>query len=133
MSKRFAMYCCENSAAMAVESVEDSGLLGQYDVISLPCSGRIESTLVLKTLERGYAGVVILGCPEDNCKFITGNKRAASRVKQVQDILSDAGLNGESVLMDYVSSVDAHKVKDVMRTMVDRFTPAEQTESAIPQ
>ena len=118
---------------MAVESVEDSDLLNQYDIISLPCSGRIESTLILKTLERGYAGVVILGCPVENCKFITGNNRAASRVEQVQEILASAGLKPESVLMDYVSSVDAHKVEDVMRTMVDLSQAIVQTESAIPQ
>ena len=93
MSKRFAMYCCENSAALAVESVNDAELLSEYDIVSLPCSGRIESALVLKTLERGYEGVVVFGCPEDNCKYVTGNKRAANRIAEVKTILSSAGLN----------------------------------------
>jgi coenzyme F420-reducing hydrogenase delta subunit len=122
------MYCCENSAALAAESVKDSELMSEYDIVSLPCSGRIESTLILKTLERGYAGVVVLGCPEDNCKYVTGNKRASNRVEQVRSILANAGLDGESVMMDYVSSVDAHKVEDVMRRMADRLQPAAQSE-----
>jgi len=128
VSKRFVMYCCENSAALAVESVKDSELMSDYDIVSLPCSGRIESALILKTLERGYAGVIILGCPEDNCKFVTGNKRAMNRVEQVRTILTNAGLDGESVIMDYVSSVDAHKVESIMRRAVDRLQPAAQTE-----
>lgn len=128
MSKRFVMYCCENSAALAVESVTDSELMSDYDIVSLPCSGRIESALILKTLERGYSGVIILGCPEDNCKFVTGNKRAMNRVEQVRTILANAGLDGESVIMDYVSSVDAHKVESIMRRAVDRLQPAAQTE-----
>lgn len=128
MSKRFVMYCCENSAALAVESVTDSELMGDYDIVSLPCSGRIESALILKTLERGYAGVIVLGCPEDNCKYVTGNKRAMNRVQEVRTILNAAGLDGESVIMDYVSSVDAHKVESVMRRVADRLMPAAQTE-----
>ena len=102
--------------------------MNEYDIVSLPCSGRIESTLILKTLERGYAGVIVLGCPEDNCKYVTGNKRAANRVEQVRSILASAGLDGESVMMDYVSSVDAHKVEGVMRLMANRLQPAAQTE-----
>ncbi len=128
MSKRFVMYCCENSAALAVESVTDVELMSDYDIVSLPCSGRIESALILKTLEREYVGVIVLGCPEDNCKFVTGNKRAANRVEQVRTILTNAGLDGESVIMDYVSSVDAHKVESVMRRATDRLQPAVQTE-----
>ena len=128
MSKRFVMYCCENSAALAVESVKDPELMSDYDIVSLPCSGRIESALILKTLERGYAGVIVLGCPEDNCKFVTGNKRAMNRVEQVRTILTNAGLDGESVIMDYVSSVDAHKVESIMRRAVERLQPAAQTE-----
>ena len=128
MSMRFVMYCCENSAALAVESVKDPELMSDYDIVSLPCSGRIESALILKTLERGYAGVIVLGCPEDNCKFVTGNKRAMNRVEQVRTILKSAGLDGESVIMDYVSSVDAHKVESIMRRAVDRLQPAAQTE-----
>ena len=128
MSKRFVMYCCENSAALAVESVNDPALLRECEIVCLPCSGRIESTLILKTLERGYAGVVVLGCPEDNCKYVTGNKRAMSRVEEVRTILSGAGLDGEAVQMDYVSSVDAHKVEEVMRSMVERLQPTAQAE-----
>ena len=121
------MYCCENSAALAAESLTDFELMSEYDIVSLPCSGRIESALILKTLERGYAGVIVLGCPEDNCKYVTGNKRAANRVEQVRSILANAGLDGESVMMDYVSSVDTHKVEGVMRLMADRLQPASQT------
>lgn len=119
MSNRFAMYCCENSAALAAESVNDAKLLSEYDIVPLPCSGRVESALVLKTLERGYTGVLVLGCPEDNCKYVTGNKRAANRVAEVRSILSSAGLNEDSVMMEYVSSVDGHKVETVMRAMAE--------------
>ena len=128
MSNKCAMFCCENSAALAVESVNDPEILSEFDIVTLPCSGRIESALVLKTLERGYSGIVVLGCPEDNCKYVTGNKRAANRVAEVRSILTSAGLNGNAVTMDYVSSVDGHKVDRVMRTMIEQLQPAPQAE-----
>lgn len=130
MSAKSVMYCCENSAALAVELVRDGELLDQFEVIPLPCSGRIESALLLKTLERGYRGVLLLGCPEENCKYVTGNKHAAGRVAEVRSILDGAGLRGERVMMDYVSSVDFHKVEGAMRAMISRIQPTNVPEGA---
>jgi coenzyme F420-reducing hydrogenase delta subunit len=45
-------------------------------------------------------------------------------VEQVCDILTSAGMDGETVRMDYVSSVDAHKVEDAMRALVNHLEPA---------
>ena len=120
MPKKYVMYCCENSAALAADNISDPELASAFDIVRLPCSGRIESTLILKTLERSYDGVIVLGCPEDNCKFVIGNKLAANRVRFVRDILTGASLDGSLVDMDYVSSVDTHKVVRIMRRMIER-------------
>ena len=128
VTKRYAMFCCENSAAMALESVEDTDLLSKFDFVTLPCSGRIESTLLLRTLERGYAGVAVIGCPEDNCKYVSGNKHAKNRVDEVNAILAGAGLEADCVLMDYMSSVDTHKIEKLMRDIVEPRKAEVETE-----
>lgn len=130
MTEKMVMYCCKNSAAMALELVSDTELLECFEVVTLPCSGRIESALILKSLEKGYRGVLVLGCPEENCKYVTGNRRAASRVDEVQTILNNAGLGGDRVQMDYVSSVDSHKVEDSMRALISHVQPAKELEGA---
>jgi coenzyme F420-reducing hydrogenase delta subunit len=113
---------------MALESVEDADLLANFDFVTLPCSGRIESALILRTLERGYAGVAVIGCPEENCKYVSGNKHAKNRVDEVKAILAAAGLEDESVLMEYISSVDAHKIEKLMRDIVEPQKAEVETE-----
>ena len=45
-------------------------------VVKLPCTGRIEESLLLKAFENGADGVMIMGCLEGNCHFVNGNFRA---------------------------------------------------------
>ncbi len=118
--KRIAVYCCENSAYKAAETITEPDILEAVDFVPLPCSGKIDAGLVLKTLERGYGGVVVLGCPEENCTFMTGNKRARKRIDSVRAILREAGLDADAVHIDFVSSIDTHKAVTIIREMSDR-------------
>ena len=118
--QRIAVFCCENSAYKAVETVTDPDILASIDVVRLPCSGKIEAGLVLKTLERSFGGVIVLGCPEENCKYISGNKRAGRRIASVKSLLTGAGLDPHHVRIDYVSSVDTHKVVMIIKEMQER-------------
>ncbi len=127
MKNRLVIYCCENSAMKAVSA---AGALDSVDIIKLPCSGRVEAGLILKSFEKGYGGVVVLGCPLDNCTFIRGNYRARKRVSVVKKSLREAGINENRVKIDFVSSVDTHKViaiveemKAFILTRQSRFSP----------
>ncbi len=129
---KIALYGCENSCALAAQAITDSDFWSTVDLISVSCSGRVESTVMLKTLERGYAGIIVIGCPEDNCKYVSGNKRAAKRVSRVRSMLADAGLDAGIVVMGYVSSVDPHKVMNIVGEMRQRIagTPARSGQGA---
>lgn len=117
---KIVLYCCENSSYKAFQSIEDGTILEHVESVPLPCSGKVEMGLVLKALEVGYAGVLILGCPKDNCKFIRGNYRAEKRTEMVKSSLERAGLAPEKVRLDFISSIDAHKCKRIIGEMVDQ-------------
>lgn len=114
-----ALYCCENSSYKAFQAMKDTRGLEKVEVIPLPCSGKIEMGIILKTLEVGYAGVLILGCPKDNCKFIRGNYRAEKRIEMVRSSLERAGINGDRVRIDFISSLDQHKCRVIIDEMLD--------------
>ena len=98
-TEKIAVYCCENSGILAAGSVSDHTVMNSVEIIKIPCSGKSEVGLILKTLEKGYAGVLIIGCPKDNCKFIRGSHRASMRVESAKEMLTKIGLNPESVRM----------------------------------
>jgi len=116
---RITALLCENSAwkayvDAAAKGAEASRLLKDLDAVKLPCSGKIEVGLILKLLENGSAGVLVLGCPKDNCTFIRGNYRAEKRVGAAKAALREAGLDEGLVRLDFLSSLDSRKLIDAV-------------------
>jgi len=64
-------------------------------VQTVPCTGRIDVLHLLKALEEGADGVLVVACPEGNCHHLTGNERAAKRLAYAQDLLREAGMEAE--------------------------------------
>ena len=123
MGNKIIAFCCENSSVMAVENIEDNNsIIDAVEIVRLPCSGKIEIGLVLKCLENGSPGVLVLACPKDNCKYISGNRRAEKRIDIIKKSLSNAGINKERVHIDFLSSVDSHKFIDTVKEMTERLT-----------
>ncbi len=128
VEKKIVAFCCENSALKAAEALSDPEAreaLAAVELVRLPCTGKAETGLLLACLERGHPGVLVLGCPADNCKFLIGSTRAGRRVQTTRRILKEAGLSEERVRMDFVSSVDAHRLARIVREMRERLNAIE--------
>ena len=119
---KIVVFCCENTALKAVDSMGKVEIMNSVEIIKLPCSGKIEIGLILKCFENGSAGVLVLGCPLDNCKFIKGNYRALKRIDMVKKALREAGISEDRVKIDFISSVDSHKVTDIIEEMKASIT-----------
>jgi F420-non-reducing hydrogenase iron-sulfur subunit len=117
-SRKIAAFCCENSALQASEAAKD-GLEDLVEIVPLPCSGKAEIGLVLRLLERWHPGVLILGCPRESCKFLSGNLRAEKRVLRTRAILREIGYGEQRVRMDFLSSLDSHRFGEIVRRMAD--------------
>jgi F420-non-reducing hydrogenase iron-sulfur subunit len=117
--RRIALFCCESSGYPAFEAMTEPELKDAVELVRLPCSGKVEVGHMLEALERGYAGVLVLGCPLDNCTHLRGSHRAAKRVEAAARILSAVGMRPELVRIDFVSSVDGYKAAQAIRRMLD--------------
>ena len=63
----------------------------------IPCSGRLEPIHLLKALE-GFADMAyVITCPEGECRYFEGNRRAKKRVERTRSIITDIGLEPERV------------------------------------
>jgi coenzyme F420-reducing hydrogenase delta subunit len=74
--------------------------LGQRDdltVEAVPCTGKIDARYLLRAFEGGASAVCILACPSGDCKLMEGNLRAGRRVHAVRDLLTEAGLDPDSL------------------------------------
>lgn len=73
-----------NYCATKIENIK-------LNAVSLPCSGRVNLLYLLKAIETGSDGVILLTCKIGECKFLQGNLRAQKRIEAIDDLLDEAG------------------------------------------
>lgn len=118
ISPRVVAFMCRNSAWEAYENavkLHDAALPSGFTPIKVPCAGKVDPNYLLQAFNAGAAGVMVMGCPHDNCKSQHGNLCAEAAVEQVQDMLTEAGIEPERLLYqslaanapgDFVAAVD---------------------------
>jgi coenzyme F420-reducing hydrogenase delta subunit len=84
-------------------------------IVKVPCSGRVAIAHIMRALEMGADGAMVVGCLEGDCHFQTGNLRARRRVEFVQKILESIGMNPERVAMYNLSAGDGPRFADISR------------------
>jgi len=85
-------YCSNSLSPEDVHSCASKVEEVQINAISLPCSGRVNLLYLLKAIETGADGVLLLTCPIGECTYIQGNLRAQKRIEAVDDLLVESGL-----------------------------------------
>ncbi|HHV61579.1 MAG TPA: hydrogenase iron-sulfur subunit [Firmicutes bacterium] len=106
---KIVAFACEHSAyeaaTAALERKTGTAVSGEnprfpiveVEILKVPCTGRVEVIDILKALEGGAGIVVLLGCFEEACHYLTGNVRAKKRVGYVRRIIQDIGLEENRV------------------------------------
>ena len=86
----------------------------------LPCTGRIDESLLLKAFENGADGVMVVGCLEGDCHYVSGNIRARARVKRVYGILDTIKIGPDRVRMFNLSAGEGSKFAAYANEFVER-------------
>ena len=64
-------------------------------VREVPCSGKIDGQYLLHTIEGVTHGLCVMACPSGRCRLGQGNYRAGIRVRTIQRLLEEIGLEPE--------------------------------------
>ncbi len=101
------MQCCYAAADLA------GTMKLQYDVsariIRMPCTARLDLNFILKALQEGADGVLIVGCHPGDCAYKTGNLGAERRVRFARKLVGQLGMNEERVKMVFVSAAEGEQ------------------------
>ncbi len=99
-------FCCMHCAYAAADLAGGSrcGYPPSVKIVAVPCTGRVDSLHLLKSLEDGADGVMVAGCLSGRCHFQTGNLYAKQRVEHVRGLLKEIGLEPERLRMINVSA-----------------------------
>ena len=89
--KTCVFYCSNNlDAGRAAGSWGDLGG-DTVRTIGLPCSGKVDVPYLIKALETGMDGVVIVACKTKECRHFEGSLRAHKRAHAVESLLEEIG------------------------------------------
>jgi coenzyme F420-reducing hydrogenase delta subunit len=90
-------------------------------VVRVPCSSRVNPYYIIKSLQRGWDGVLISGCHPGDCHYISGNLVARRRFAVLKDLLEYIGLESERVSFSWVSASEGEKFSKVVTDMVEKI------------
>ncbi|MFX1239302.1 MAG: FAD-dependent oxidoreductase, partial [Promethearchaeota archaeon] len=81
-------FCCRSCGYAAAD---DAGLKKLFYnpnifIIQVPCTGRIDTNFILKSLEYGFDGVLIVGCRKDACRYIDGTQKIQKKIAILRKI-----------------------------------------------
>ena len=121
-------FACEGAAGYAAEIAGQLGMKMPENirVLKVPCSGRLDALHLMKAFNQGADGVVIFACPEDQCHYIDGSKKAEERVAYLKKSLDVLGIGGERLDIYNVNSCEP----DLFVALATSFAEKINTRSA---
>lgn len=116
-------FLCRNDAYRAADEAATKGLNLPPNFIGLmvPCAGAVNGGLVAKAISRGVDGILIAGCPEDQCHFIQGSALAKVRLADISGKLSDMYLEPERVQFVGIGRDEPEKLARTLACFVSRL------------
>jgi F420-non-reducing hydrogenase iron-sulfur subunit len=86
--------------------------------IRVMCSGRVDPAFVLEALRKGVDGVLIAGCHPGDCHYQSGNYKTNRRIKLLQKLLEELGIDPRRVRFEYVSASEGQKFAMIVTEFV---------------
>jgi coenzyme F420-reducing hydrogenase delta subunit len=94
----------------------------EIKIVRLPCSSMVKDVFLLRSFESGSDGVLVLVCPEDQCRYVEGSIRARKRVEWVQNMLDEIGLDGRRLSIKNISSGNEAAIDEIIQETVAVLT-----------
>ena len=89
--------------------------------IKLPCSSMVKGVYLLRAFEAGADAVIVLTCPEGECKYVDGSIRAGKRVKRLQALLDEIGLGAQRLSLFSIAPNDREAVAEAIQETVSQL------------
>jgi len=115
-------FCCEHCGYAAAD---EAGLRKiQYHpnifVEMVPCTGRVDTEFILKALEKGFDGVLVVGCKYGSCRYIDGINKLEKKIK----ILKDVGIPQieDRLVLSSLNAVEGYRFAEIVNLMQNKLS-----------
>ena len=116
--KKLIVFCCNWSVFPGLQNSESTTLINtSYGVIVTMCSGRVNPELVLHAYKEGAWGVMVCGCPPEECEH-DANYKARRRLLLLKNILKQINIEPKRLRLVWFSKSQSMKLKKAIDVFV---------------
>jgi coenzyme F420-reducing hydrogenase delta subunit len=116
-------FCCHYCAFTAADLA--GTMRQQYPpnvkIERIPCTGKVDTNLLLKAFVDGADGVIVAGCEIGSCHFIQGNVRAVKRVKFAKKLVEETGVNPDRLEMFHIAASQGPLFAETSRNFTEKI------------
>lgn len=121
---RILVLACENDAypALDMAGINREPVTPFVRTIPVRCLGSVTLQWVSTALQKGYDGIMLMGCKSGDdyqCHFVKGSAIAKERMSKVGETLKSLALEQERVTMAEVSIADSHNAPKVLNDFAE--------------
>ncbi len=90
-------------------------------LVRVMCTGMVDPKYVVKSLLSGADGVLVSGCHPGDCHYINGNYKARRRVKLLNEILPQFGIERERVKLTWVGASEGNEFAATVNSFINEI------------
>ena len=90
-------------------------------IVKLPCSSMVKDVYLLRAFEAGADAVVVLVCPERQCRHLEGNIRAKKRVERLKNLLDEIDFDSRRLSIFNLALGDEDAAAEIMQKILSEL------------
>lgn len=90
----------------------------ELKTVPMACSSMVKDVFMLRAFESGSDAVVVMVCPEEQCRYLEGSIRAQKRVNWVKNLLVEIEIDGRRLTIHHLASDDSEAAGQIIRQVV---------------
>ncbi len=90
-------------------------------LIRTMCTGRVARKFVERAFELGAGMVLVSGCHEGDCHYISGNQNMAKRENPIRKWMEKSGIEDERFRLEWISASEGTKFQKVIKEMAKQL------------
>jgi coenzyme F420-reducing hydrogenase delta subunit len=120
---KFVIFTCNWNAH---ESLQEAGKRHLHyptgaRPLKVDCLGQVSSSTVLKALEKGADGVMLVGCTPEECHYEFGSRRAAELFEEVRDLARLLGFRDEQLAFHQIGAGEGEALIEKVQQFAARL------------
>lgn len=116
-------FVCNWCTFTAADLAGTSRMVQQPNVrmVRMMCTGMVDPKYIVKSLLSGADGVLISGCHPGDCHYINGNYKARRRVKLLNEILPQFGIERNRVKLTWVGASEGNEFAATVNNFINEI------------